>query len=404
MQRVPTSSRPQPVPIALHGGTGMTDAQFTDLISRGCAKINISTALKMTFMQSNLAHLEVARARDKWDPPSLFNDVRGAVMEMAAKHISRFGSVGQGLVNSRSSSTVTVCCPTPSGMGTSPRSIRHLPSSVCRCIGARRSTGRSFESAAGRNVWRACSHPSSSERLGWPKTGKPNRSPSCVAQAQDRDLYRAGRSRARLARPARRGTDHCRRPRRGLGTRGGLDLGRAVGTAILDHVVGHPQASRFSLVLAGDVVAHKKPAPDIYELAIKRLGADPTKTLVVEDSGIGLRAARGAGLSCLITVNGYTADEDFGEAALVVSSLGDIGGEATRVLANRTSSTPGDFVTLGDMEVCMGVPSDMMISGQVPGRSAMTADVEDVAFVVRTDGCHRGGQRRTIRRARRNRR
>src|SRR5262249_42792024 len=50
----------QPVPIALHGGTGMTDAQFTDLIARGCAKVNISTALKVTYMKASLSHLREA--------------------------------------------------------------------------------------------------------------------------------------------------------------------------------------------------------------------------------------------------------------------------------------------------------------------------------------------------------
>ena len=45
-QRVSDIVAAQPVPIALHGGTGMTDAQFSDLIARGCAKVNISTALK----------------------------------------------------------------------------------------------------------------------------------------------------------------------------------------------------------------------------------------------------------------------------------------------------------------------------------------------------------------------
>jgi fructose-bisphosphate aldolase class II len=95
MQRVSDIVAAEPVPIALHGGTGMTDAQFVDLISRGCAKINISTALKMTFMQASLAHLESARARGKWDPPSLFTDVRSAVIEMASAHIRRFGSEGK---------------------------------------------------------------------------------------------------------------------------------------------------------------------------------------------------------------------------------------------------------------------------------------------------------------------
>ena len=92
MQRVSDIVAAEPLPIALHGGTGMSDDQFRDLISRGCAKINISTALKMVYMRSNLVHLEKAQATDRWDPPSLFKDVRTAVMEMASDHIGRFGS------------------------------------------------------------------------------------------------------------------------------------------------------------------------------------------------------------------------------------------------------------------------------------------------------------------------
>jgi fructose/tagatose bisphosphate aldolase len=84
-----------PIPIALHGGTGMTDAQFTDLIRRGCAKVNISTALKVTYMKANLAFLNGAQERDAWDPPSLFTAVRAAVKDMAADHMRRFGSVGK---------------------------------------------------------------------------------------------------------------------------------------------------------------------------------------------------------------------------------------------------------------------------------------------------------------------
>jgi fructose-bisphosphate aldolase class II len=85
----------EPIPIALHGGTGMTDAQFTDLIARGCAKVNISTALKVTYMQANLAFLRGAEERGSWDPPSLFTAVRTAVKDMAADHMRRFGSVGR---------------------------------------------------------------------------------------------------------------------------------------------------------------------------------------------------------------------------------------------------------------------------------------------------------------------
>lgn len=119
--------------------------------------------------------------------------------------------------------------------------------------------------------------------------------------------------------------------------------------AILDYAVGPERAARFDLVLAGDVVAHKKPAPDIYMLALERLAVPPGSVLVIEDSRNGLLAAVGAGLRCLVTVNGYTADEDSSEAVLVVSSLGDPGGEATRILANRSAAHPGDWVTLADL-------------------------------------------------------
>jgi len=83
------------VPIALHGGTGLTDEQFTDLIARGCAKVNVSTALKVTYMQSNLAFLREAEERGKWDPPSLFRHVGADVTAMAAGYVDRFGSAGR---------------------------------------------------------------------------------------------------------------------------------------------------------------------------------------------------------------------------------------------------------------------------------------------------------------------
>ena len=94
-QRVSDIVAAQPVPIALHGGTGMTDAQFTDLIARGCAKVNISTALKVRYMRASLTFLRDAQERDRWDPPSLFTAVRSAVLDLAAGHMRKFGSVGK---------------------------------------------------------------------------------------------------------------------------------------------------------------------------------------------------------------------------------------------------------------------------------------------------------------------
>ncbi len=94
-QRVSNIVAAIPVPIALHGGTGMSNLQFRDLISRGCAKVNISTAVKMTFMKSNLSFLRDAEAKNKWDPPSLFRSVRQEVKEMAKGYLQTFGSEGK---------------------------------------------------------------------------------------------------------------------------------------------------------------------------------------------------------------------------------------------------------------------------------------------------------------------
>ncbi len=94
-QRVSDITSTIPIPIALHGGTGLTTEQFQDLIARGCAKVNISTALKITFMQSNLSFLREAEAKNKWDPPSQFSAVRKAVKAMVTEYLQIFGSAGR---------------------------------------------------------------------------------------------------------------------------------------------------------------------------------------------------------------------------------------------------------------------------------------------------------------------
>jgi fructose-bisphosphate aldolase class II len=92
-QRVTDIVEATGIPVALHGGTGMTPEQFTDLIGRGCAKVNISTALKIRFMQSGYDYM--TENPGKYDPPSLFDVQRAAVKEMAEEHIRMFGSEGK---------------------------------------------------------------------------------------------------------------------------------------------------------------------------------------------------------------------------------------------------------------------------------------------------------------------
>jgi HAD superfamily hydrolase (TIGR01509 family) len=120
--------------------------------------------------------------------------------------------------------------------------------------------------------------------------------------------------------------------------------------AVLHCAMGEPLAGRFALVIAGDEVPVKKPAPDIYLTAADRLGVTPAECLVIEDSRNGLVAADRAGMRCLVTVSGYTRDEGFSEAALVVSSLGDPGGDPVAVLANRSGATVGGWVTVANLD------------------------------------------------------
>ena len=124
--------------------------------------------------------------------------------------------------------------------------------------------------------------------------------------------------------------------------------------AVLTHVVGESTAKRF-IVLAGDVVAAKKPAPDIYLLASKKLEIPPENCVAIEDSRNGLLSGDSAGIPVLVTTSWFTTGEDFSEARLVVSALGDPDGERSEVRANRTGRPVGEYVRLEDLAVVLAV-------------------------------------------------
>jgi HAD superfamily hydrolase (TIGR01509 family) len=93
--------------------------------------------------------------------------------------------------------------------------------------------------------------------------------------------------------------------------------------AVVEKLLGPRRKAKFDVILAGDVVSKKKPDPEIYRLVLDRLHLGPGECAVVEDNRNGLLAAKGAGMHCIVTTNGYTEDEDFAEADLVVPELGD---------------------------------------------------------------------------------
>lgn len=111
---------------------------------------------------------------------------------------------------------------------------------------------------------------------------------------------------------------------------------RAVST-IVRVLLGEDIAARMP-VFAGDMVPKKKPAPDIYLLAAERLGVNPARCVVVEDSRIGLLAAKAAGMRCVVTTSSYTADEDFALADAVFDCIGE---------ENEARFSVGDLTTPG---------------------------------------------------------
>lgn len=94
-------------------------------------------------------------------------------------------------------------------------------------------------------------------------------------------------------------------------------------TALLTHTLGPDSESWFEVIAAGDIVPAKKPAPDIYDWALKEMSLSPEQTIAFEDSANGILSSTGANVRTIITINEYTKDDDFSQAALVLDHLGE---------------------------------------------------------------------------------
>ena len=111
----------------------------------------------------------------------------------------------------------------------------------------------------------------------------------------------------------------------------GLKVGIATTTnitpleALFRGTLGLNMLARFDSIAAGDMVRHKKPAPDLFLLALEKMDLKAHECLAMEDSRVGLEAATGAGLKTVITVNSYTRHMKFPGALAVLSDLGEPG-------------------------------------------------------------------------------
>jgi HAD superfamily hydrolase (TIGR01509 family) len=120
--------------------------------------------------------------------------------------------------------------------------------------------------------------------------------------------------------------------------------------ALIIHNYGKECLDWFTELFCGDIVARKKPAPDIYNLARDKYKLDPNCCFVIEDSRNGLLAAKGAGMHCLITKSFYAVNEDFSEADMVVSCLGDPGGEEAHIIGNKRGTGTKSYITVPELD------------------------------------------------------
>jgi HAD superfamily hydrolase (TIGR01509 family) len=92
----------------------------------------------------------------------------------------------------------------------------------------------------------------------------------------------------------------------------------------------------FECIGAGDIVARKKPAPDIYEWTLRQMGLGAGQCVAFEDSVPGLQSASGAGLRTVVTRALYGRDSKFGDAMALLDGLGEPGSPATGNALGRT--------------------------------------------------------------------
>jgi len=95
-------------------------------------------------------------------------------------------------------------------------------------------------------------------------------------------------------------------------------------SALLEVGLGKDWEKYFAANGCGDIVPHKKPAPDIYNWVLNELKLAPQDCIALEDSYNGLHSALSAGIRTYITTNPYTHKQDFSGAAAVFDDLSDL--------------------------------------------------------------------------------
>ena len=99
----------------------------------------------------------------------------------------------------------------------------------------------------------------------------------------------------------------------------------AVRSSIEEILVRLGLRDAFSLIVDGSEVVHGKPDPEAYLVTAKRLGVSPYHCIVFEDSEVGVRAAKAAGMYCVAVRNpNALTRQDLSIADVIVESMREV--------------------------------------------------------------------------------
>lgn len=124
--------------------------------------------------------------------------------------------------------------------------------------------------------------------------------------------------------------------------------------ALLEANLGAESLGWFEIIATADEVPDKKPSPAVYDYVIEKLGLTVDNSLALEDSQNGVRSAHAAGLPVIVTVNGYTKNDNFNAAELIIDQFGEPGAPFSLLggsWAGRLTEKDGylDIATLGQL-------------------------------------------------------
>ena len=149
--------------------------------------------------------------------------------------------------------------------------------------------------------------------------------------------------------PLREGVVDLMRECRDRGVRMAIatTTGRAHVEALLRHPLGADWREWFAALVCGEDVQRRKPDPEVYEHALRLLADDPLRCVAIEDSPLGVAAARATGVPVLVTRSVHFAESTIEDAIAIGPGLHERVG--WRPAAAVSSIRPGR-VTLDDIE------------------------------------------------------